>query len=315
MTKKTDSLIFRYGIKTLWKNTNFLFRTSVSNSFFFKFIKFELKKRNFELLYIEQKKQNTIYIFIFCFIWSDPSKPISKKNSLVFIFKIVLFYKHWFLFRLLYSFFNFLKFSQLNVIKALLLFYLPQIGCAINYKQDYLYHTNTNTNLQPLLFKVEQLKLETGLSRVFDRNFYLKLYNVFNLPLYFDFIQLSSSSSISNTNPNLGTLEFMFYLSCKLRNISIVTQFLAKNLELENRHRRVIWSFINIAKKLRGGLFLFKSIRIYVTGKLNGKMRRKTYGFKLGSLALQEINTNVSYFKSTSFTKFGTISVKIWMFF
>jgi hypothetical protein len=67
MTKKTDSLIYRYGIQTLWTNTNFLLKTTVSNNFFSKFLSFELKKYGFELLSIEQKKFNIISIFIFCF--------------------------------------------------------------------------------------------------------------------------------------------------------------------------------------------------------------------------------------------------------
>lgn len=67
MTKKTDPLIFRYGIQTLWKNTNFLFKASFSSSFFFKFLKFELKKRNLELVSVEQKKSNLISVFVFCF--------------------------------------------------------------------------------------------------------------------------------------------------------------------------------------------------------------------------------------------------------
>ena len=40
-------------------------------------------------------------------------------------------------------------------------------------------------------------------------------------------------------------------------------------------------------------------------------MRRKTYSFKTGQLAMQQINTNLDYFKSTSFTKFGTLSIKV----
>jgi ribosomal protein S3 len=52
-------------------------------------------------------------------------------------------------------------------------------------------------------------------------------------------------------------------------------------------------------------------LRIYVTGKLNGKMRRKTYSFKTGELAVQQLNTNLDYFKSTSFTKFGVLSIKV----
>jgi len=62
---------------------------------------------------------------------------------------------------------------------------------------------------------------------------------------------------------------------------------------------------------LRGHAALIKGLRIYVTGKLNGKMRRKTYSFKIGELAVQQLNTNLDYFKSTSFTKFGVLSIKV----
>jgi ribosomal protein S3 len=68
---------------------------------------------------------------------------------------------------------------------------------------------------------------------------------------------------------------------------------------------------VNVANILSTKLTLFKSMRVYVTGKLNGKMRRKTYSFKLGKLAAQQINSNLDYFKATSFTKFGTFSVKV----
>jgi len=107
----------------------------------------------------------------------------------------------------------------------------------------------------------------------------------------------------------------MLYLSCKLRMASIFTRYLAKSLELENRHRRILWAVVNAIKLLSRKLCLFKGIRIYVTGKLNGKMRRKTYSFTFGRVALQRVICNLDYFKSTSFTKFGTISVKIWILF
>lgn len=312
MTKKTDSLIFRYGIQTLWKNTNFLFKTSVSNSFFFKFFKYELKKRNFELLSIEQKKHNILCVFVFCFFWKNVISRTTKKQS-VLLFKILLFYKYWFLFQVLYSLFNILTVQKVKVLNITSLVYLTKFDSFFIFKDDYTYSENP-ISLQTLFFKVEQLRLESLLSSSFDRHFIVKLCNVFNLPLYFDFIKLSTRSNITST-PNLSTLEFMLYLSCKLRMISIFTRYLAKSLELENKHRKVLWSAVNAINLLRTKLFLFKSMRIYVTGKLNGKMRRKTYSFKLGRLAFQQIKSNLDYFKATSFTKFGTISVKIWIFF
>jgi hypothetical protein len=91
----------------------------------------------------------------------------------------------------------------------------------------------------PLSFKVAQLRLETALSKFFNRPFYLKLHNAFNLPIYFDFIELSNRIN-EVVAVHLGTLEFTFYLSCKLRRVSIFTKILAKNLELETKHRKVL---------------------------------------------------------------------------
>lgn len=313
MTKKTDSLIFRYGIQTLWKNTNFLFKTSVSNSFFFKFFKFELKKRNFELLSIEQKKNNILSVFVFCFFWKNVISKTTKKQS-VLLFKILLFYKYWFLFQVLYSLFYILTVQKFKTLNITFLLYLTAVDSFFSFKNDYNYMENA-VSLQTLFFKVEQLRLESLLSSAFNRHFVVKLYNVFNLPLYFDFIKLSTRSTTITSTPNLSTLEFMLYLSCKLRMVSIFTRYLAKSLELENKHRKVLWSAVNAINLLRTKLVLFKSMRIYVTGKLNGKMRSKTYSFRIGRLALQQIKSNLDYFKATSFTKFGTISVKVWIFF
>jgi hypothetical protein len=176
-------------------------------------------------------------------------------------------------------------------------------------KQDYSYPVNI-TGLRVLAFKVEQIRLENSLGFFFNRPFFFKLHNVFNSPLYFDFIQLSARIKIINAL-NFDTLEFIFFLSCKLRKVSIFTRTLAKSLELENKHRKVLWSVVNVANILSKKRALFKGLRIYVTGKLNGKMRRKAYSFKLGGLTNHQITCNLDYFKATSFTKFGTISVKV----
>lgn len=312
MTKKTDSLIFRYGIQTLWKNTNFLFKTSVSNSFFFNFIQFELQQRNFELLCIEQKKTNIIYAFVFCFFWKNTTSLLKQTNT-VLLFKVVSFYKYWFLVQILYSLFSILNSKKLKLLNIDFLFYCRSNISFLTYKQDYNYTLNY-TNLDTLFFKVEQVRLEHYISLYFERPFFIKLQNIFNLPLYFDFIQLSKYLE-PVAKRELTTLEFLLYLSCKLRTAGIFARYLARSLALEKRHKRLLRQVVNAVKLLDSNLSLFKGIRIYITGKLNGKMRRKTYSYQCGKLAMQEIHTNLDYFKAISFTKFGTISIKVWFFF
>lgn len=312
MTKKTDSLIFRYGVQTLWKNTNFLFKTSLSNSFFFKFFQFELQQRNFELLTIEQKKYNLISVFIFCFFWKSIFTT-SEKNKSRLLFKTLLFYKYWFLFKALFSFFFLVLSQRVIILNFNILLYFSKLDFFSIGKRDYTYPVNIK-NLYSLYFKIEQIRLESMLSLFFGSSFNIRLHNVFNSPLYFDFIQLPAFINTKKYS-EFTTIEFILYLSCKLRMISIFTRYLAKSLALEKRHRKVLWAAVNAVKLLSIKLPLFKGIRIYVKGKLNGKMRRKTYSFKFGRLALHQISSSLDYFKATSFTKFGTLSVKVWVFF
>ena len=314
MTKKTDSLIFRYGIQTLWKNTNFLFKSSVSNGFFFKFLQFELYKNNFELLFIDYKQFNLIYAFVFCFFWKS-NISIVKKNKILLLYSILQFYKYWFLIEILSIIFNFINKIKVNLLIIHHLISLVRFDNIFFFKHDYNYF-GTNQKFDILFFKAEELRLESAFSNFFNRHFYIKLHNIFNLPLYFDFIQLSKAKYTNAlATLNLNNLDFILYLSCKLRLAGIFAKYLAKSLASENKHRRLLWQVVNSIQQLRSHLALFKGFRIYVTGKLNGKMRRKTYSFKTGQLAMQQINTNLDYFKSTSFTKFGTLSIKVWIFF
>jgi len=213
------------------------------------------------------------------------------------------------MFKVFYATFYFFRVDLLTIFNINVLFNLVGLDRVLFCKSDYNYVQELQC-LDRLFFKVEQLRLESNLSFFFARNFNLKLQNIFNFPLYFDFVQLFSGVKLI-AQSKLTTLEFMLYLSCKLRISGIFARFLAKNLEIESRHRKILWSVVNAVNSLSRSLPLFKGIRIYITGKLNGKMRRKTYSFKFGCVALQRISSNLDYFKSTSFTKFGTISVKV----
>jgi hypothetical protein len=202
-----------------------------------------------------------------------------------------------------------LKVRRLGVLLFSFLYFLTKLTFFSVCKREFRYPASLK-NLSGLFFKLEQIRLENSLSLFFGRQFHVKLQNVFNLPAYFDFIQLPTFTNLKG-EPNLGTIGFMLYLSCKLRMASIFTRYLAKNLELEAKHRKVLWSVVSAISLLSKNLCLFKGIRIYVTGKLNGKMRRKKYGFKFGKLTIQQVDSSLDYFKATSFTKFGAISVKI----
>jgi hypothetical protein len=217
------------------------------------------------------------------------------------------------LFKALFSFFYMFISQCIKVLNFNKLFYFSRLYLFSIKRRDYTYPV-TIKSLYFLYFKIEQVRLENILHLFFGTTFDIKLHNIFNLPLYFDFIQLPTFMNNKKTTA-FTTVEFFLYLSGKLRMISIFTRYLAKSLSLENKHRKVLWAVVNAINSLSIRLPLFRGIRIYVTGKLNGKMRKKTYSFKFGRLAIQRIDSNLDHFKATSFTKFGTLSVKVWAFF
>ncbi len=311
MTKKTDSLIFRFGTQTLWKNTNFLFKTSVSNSLFYNFFQFELKKRQFDVLFLQFQKSNLIFAFIFCFFWQD-FKNITYCRQLILIFKLLCFFRFFFYTYLLYKVVLFMYNSILNLFDTNF-FLIKSSVYYIFYKGDYFYPLESN-DLDSLFLKIEQLYLEINLSNFFKRNFFVKLQNIFNLPIYHDFIQLATNFSQKSSH-ELTTLEFMLYISSKLRTASIFTRYLAKILSYDKRHKRLLRQTVRAITLFHTNIILFRGIKIYVTGKLNGKMRRKTYSFKCGKSIIHKIFTNLDFFKATSFTKYGSISIKVWLFF
>ena len=165
MTKKTDSLIFRYGTQTLWNNSNFLFKTSVSTSFFFKFLYFELQRNCFELLSIEQKNYNVIYVFVFCFFFKDALIAL-KNNYVMSFFNFFSYYRYWFVFKVFYISFYFLKVSHLVIFNINTLFYLVNINQVLscNSENHYLHELGC---LDRIFFKIEQLRLESNLSFFF----------------------------------------------------------------------------------------------------------------------------------------------------
>ena len=55
----------------------------------------------------------------------------------------------------------------------------------------------------------------------------------------------------------------------------------------------------------------FKGFQLRVAGKLNGKMRKSKYHYKLGKTEFQVLNIYVAYSFFISYTKFGVLSLKI----
>jgi len=111
--------------------------------------------------------------------------------------------------------------------------------------------------------------------------------------------------------------RFIFYLlllSTQYNQSAMLSKYVANIIKKTKNHLMVIKKFINFVE-----FYFFKHIinflglQLRVTGKLGGKMRKSKYHYKLGKVCLQSLKIGLSYSCSISYTKFGLISVKIWL--
>lgn len=105
----------------------------------------------------------------------------------------------------------------------------------------------------------------------------------------------------------LINIQTSIYL-CKPK---ILLEVLARALVLNKKH----WAVINFFKRLLKFFFFtstLKGLQIRISGKINGKMRKKKHIFKLGNMPLQSIDDKIGYAYKQAVTKFGVLGLKIW---
>lgn len=127
------------------------------------------------------------------------------------------------------------------------------------------------------------------------------LYNRF--PFLFKYLKYNNSKK----NIYLLLTGFIFNKST-LINIYIIN--LIKNTK-NKKHIKNLMVFINIMKSLFEKQFIsFSGYKFFISGRLNGKLRKSSFGFKLGSLKLLSFSTNVNYSCDIIHTQYGCFSVK-----
>ena len=111
--------------------------------------------------------------------------------------------------------------------------------------------------------------------------------------------------------------KFIFktlFLSTYYMNSALIAEYLAIALQRNKKHKWVLKKFISILERLFfSNILKFKGFQLRVAGKLNGKMRKSKYHYKLGKTEFQVLNIYVAYSFFLSYTKFGVLSLKIWL--
>lgn len=347
MTKKTNSLLFRLGINSLWssKLSNL---HKIFNSFRLEqALCSELVKRKWNILSIKWYSTEIIIQ-----IYSNFSLSKNFKRNLFNYFKKLKSIK---------------KFSEkFSINSVFIINMLKKIHVnKIKFKTNLLIQ---KTNVFSLLFKNWKLKVITKIlfhSNYFNwfqinsilscckeqlkQDFFLFYYcnskillfnklQKINGFIYFKILSILIENTIFNVTKthkdihliniwcnNGWIFKFLYkkkgvfllqllFLSCFYNNIKIFSEFIALQLKKNKNHKKILKQITLIIetfwKKKKINL---RGIQLWVSGKLNGKMRKSKYHYTIGKVQLQTLKTFLNYNLAISYTKFGIISIKFWV--
>ena len=94
----------------------------------------------------------------------------------------------------------------------------------------------------------------------------------------------------------------------------IITLYI-KKIQKRKKHN---FLFLNLNKILsvliNSKLSNINGLKILVSGRLNGFPRSKEMFLSVGSIPLQSFNSKIDYYNDISYTVYGTIGVKVWIF-
>lgn len=123
------------------------------------------------------------------------------------------------------------------------------------------------------------------------------------MPFFFKHIKNNNQKN----NIYILLIAFIFNKS-NIINLFITT--IIKNTK-NKKHLKNLLSFINIVKLLFEKQFIsFTGYKFFISGRLNGKLRKSSFGFKIGSLKLLSLSTNVNYSCDIVHTQYGCFSLK-----
>jgi hypothetical protein len=101
-------------------------------------------------------------------------------------------------------------------------------------------------------------------------------------------------------------------IAATFMNSDLLTTYLALLLKTGKNHVLFLKNFIRVVENLFfSNAIKCKGFLLRVAGKLNGKMRRGKYNYRLGKTQLRVLKYRLHYSLGVSYTKFGLISIKI----
>ena len=352
MSKKTNSLLYRFGISTLWVNK------SIRKQIILNIIKLEIiickelkkKKLNFFCIFYTY---NYITLFIYNNIYKN---KIFKKNLVKYYNKVLNLRKIILKFGLsqlllisflqnnkwnnffnkIFYFDNFIYFCYKYLFKLFILFEINYnynlfdkilwifkiLFILVKNKEFYIFDyikINFFTYNKKKFIKLRKINgyIKLNIIKFYLENvLYNKTKNLYIININNIFFQkgiLFYNNIINKYKKQKFLLKTLLLSTCYMNSI-LITDYLSIILQTNKRHRWLLKKFIEIIEMFFYlNIIKFKGFQLRVSGKLNGKMRKSKYHYKLGKVKLQSISFYLTYSFNISYTKFGVLSIKIWL--
>ena len=166
-----------------------------------------------------------------------------------------------------------------------------------------------------IFFKILELSLEQKLIKYYKLASNIVLNNVINdsiigqilIKYRLDIIKFFVRHRNKRSN-------LLLYFIFNLDNIELLVRYLGSLLYENHKHKVKIRFFIkSIYFLILNRLINLKGLKLYISGKLNKKMKSSKYAYKFGEIWLNTLDTSIRYYYLPLYTKFGVFSIKIWL--
>lgn len=340
MTKKTNSLVFRLGLTSLWYN--FCKEVNIYKFHLDFIIIKEAKYKNLSIfninyalnlvniiLYSNNDKNNLeklifLYFNYICDIYKVVEKFAlsekivikiikTKKVNLNYLNNLNIF---WYLY-IKYFYLKYLFFiSSINKIAYKINNYLVFFKKIVFFNLNFL-RFNNNLLKSNLKFKLRKILglVELNIFSIKLENIIWLIANIFFIVIITNLF-LWSGIYIFSTYKNkiFKKLFYILLISINYKWIQNTCNYISSYLKFQTSHTKFLNLFINYVEVLFfKKFFSFFGLQLRVNGKLNFKTRKSKYHYQLGIVKLQKLKIGINYAESLCYTKFGVIGIKTWL--
>jgi len=115
-------------------------------------------------------------------------------------------------------------------------------------------------------------------------------------------------------NKQLRQKIMFYYITFYLKSAEFLCKYFGSVLLNGKYHLKMIRQYLNnIYKLYLIKLINFYGFKLHISGKLNGKMRKSKYFYKIGKMLLNTFKTKLQFYCLPLYTKYGIFSVKVWL--